>query len=57
MKNMQDFYNWLTSKDGESNDSKRRLAGLTRVKANWIISSASFDPWWVWGAEAAPSEA
>jgi hypothetical protein len=57
MKSMQNFHDWLFSRNGEANDSKRRLKGLIHFDVNRIISVASLDPWWVWGAEASPMEA
>ncbi|NOH01144.1 MAG: hypothetical protein HND47_03795 [Chloroflexi bacterium] len=53
MKNMQDFYKWLSSERDAAALRKRRLAALTRLSRDQINSVAALEPWFFWGEESA----
>lgn len=52
MKQMQDFHNALFSKSESIVPHKNLLAGLTRLSRS-RLANASYDPWFMWNAEAA----
>lgn len=53
MKNMQDFYEWLSAGAADSTPLQRRLALLTRLSREKVKSLAAFEPWFIWQAESA----
>jgi hypothetical protein len=56
MKQMQDFYNWLSSNKDASITRKSRLAALMSMSRDKLSAAAVFDPWYVW-TESSPSMA
>lgn len=57
MKNMQDFYNQLSSNTDESINRKSRLVALMRLSRDKLNAAAAFDPWYVWSSESSPTMA
>lgn len=53
MKQMQNFYKKISSKDEPSAARERCLAALTHLKAAQVDSLATSDPWFIWSAETA----
>lgn len=52
MKHMQNFHSRIFSKSESITLRERGLAGLARLNRDQINSAATFDPWYVWSAEA-----
>ena len=51
MKNMQNFYKWLSSVNESSMPDQRRLAALTRLNHNQLSNAASALTWDIWSGE------
>lgn len=57
MKQMQDFHDRIFSKSVPFKPLEVKLAALTRLNREQLPFLAALEPWFIWGAADAPSNA